>query len=78
MDFSKYIGKPLGEMAGISGAFGRIIHVFLLEDENDTVGKRFMDVYAVRQVVSAYPAMVNAIVAEAYDFFGETILRVRP
>lgn len=77
MKAKDFVGKTLGELAKETSVFWRPLHVFLLEDENDTVGKRLMDAYAIRQVVSAVPAAAEATVIIADDYFGEPVLRVR-
>lgn len=72
-----FIGKTLAELAEQTSMFWKPIHVFALDGEDDDTGKRLIDAYSIRQVVTAIPAVATATVAFANDYYGETILRVR-
>ena len=73
----KLIGKTLGELAEQFGVFWKIVRIFVLEDKDDDTGKLLMDAYSIREVVKRFPSFADAEVVIAYDFYGETIIRVR-
>lgn len=72
----KLIGKTLAELVQETNVFSKPVHVFILEDENDSTGKRLMDVFSLRQVVLAVPAAANAKVLIADDICRETYIRI--
>ena len=72
----KMIGKTLGELAQETHVFSKQIHIFLLEDENDSTGKRLMDAFSLRQVILAIPASAHAKVLFADEICRETYIRI--
>lgn len=70
------IGKTLAELAQETHIFSKPVHVFILEDENDSTGKRLMDVFSLRQVILAVPTAANAKVLFAEDICRETYIRI--
>ena len=73
----KFIGKTLEELAGQTGVFWDPVRVFLLENENDDIGKVLMSGYTIRQIIVVAPAAAKATVVSACIHCKETILRVR-
>ena len=76
MNFSEFIGKTLGELAEVTGIYRKPIRIFVLAGDNDDTGKWRTDVYSIRQAIIAHPDIKDAVISIAYDFYGETILRV--
>jgi len=74
------IGKTLAEVAKDYGASLQGYAVFVLEDENDTVGiqigKEMIMNFSIRTILRKYPEYSNYKVKYTNDFLGETVFRV--
>lgn len=71
-----FIGKTLAEVAeetrpALSGYI-----VMILQDEEDTTGKRLDELYSVKAIIKEHPEIAKYKVKFENDFFGELVLRV--
>ena len=77
MNEARHIGKTVLEVALKSDINPKGYVVFLLSDNRDTVGKRIGCYTHLRQLVSQHPALKFCEIKESYDYFGQTIMRIR-
>ena len=76
MQFEKFVGKTIGQLAKETSIFSKPVRVFILANANDTTGKHLMDAYTLRQIVIAHPNAAEAVVKHAINYNGEAVLRV--
>lgn len=76
MRISEYVGKTLKELAEETHITFKPFRVFVLSDPNDDVGQALPACYAIKQIVTQFPAVADTVVMTASNYFGETILRV--
>lgn len=73
----KFIGATLLDAAQSTSIFFNPIRVFVLANEQDTVGRQLPGSYTIQQVIIRNPELKDAVIAFADNYYGETILRVR-
>ncbi len=73
----RFIGKTLREIAENSGPNYKGYVVFVLRDDQDDTGRRIEACFHLRHLLNKYPGLADCTVKIAYDYYGETILRVR-
>ena len=71
-----FIGKTLAEVAeetrpALSGYI-----VMILQDEEDTTGKRLDESYSIKAIIKEHPEIAKYKVKFENDFFRELVLRV--
>lgn len=76
MFIQKYKGKTLKELTEITHIFNKVLRVFVLDGEDDDTGRHLIDCFSVQQVIDQIPALADARVVLAENFYGETILRI--
>ena len=77
MNEARHIGKTVLEVALKSDINPKGYVIFLLSDNQDTVGKRLGCYTHLRQFVSQNPTLKFSEIKESYDYFGQTIMRIR-
>lgn len=70
------IGKTLEEVHKDCGASMSGYAVFVLENENDNVGKQLDEDISIGLILRKHPEYTHYRVKYTNDFFGETVLRV--
>ena len=73
----RYLGKTLGELAEHKNMFWKPIRVFVLQNEEDSIGRQIAPAYCFDQIIFNLPVLSSAVVCSADNYFGELILRVR-
>lgn len=76
MHEEKFIGKTLRQVAKKSGASSKGYVIFILRDAQDDTGKRIGWCARVGHLLHKHPGLAACKVKIAYDYYGETILRV--
>ncbi len=76
MHEDKFIGKTLREVAKKSAPGSKGYVVFILQDATDDTGKRIGWCTHVSHLLNKCPGLAACKVKIAYDYYGETILRV--
>ena len=76
MNEERFVGQTLGSIAAQSDINPKGYVIFTLRDSQDDTGKRLAQCQHVRHFLAKYPYMARCKVRIAYDYFGETILRV--
>lgn len=76
MHEDKFIGRTLREVAKKSAPGSKGYVVFILRDTQDDTGKRIGWCAKVGHLLHKYPGLAACKVKIAYDYYGETILRV--
>lgn len=72
------VGKTLrmvhdcGNVIFISG-----IAVYVLKDENDSIGTLYAEEFSLRKILRDHPELRASVVVSHNDFFGESVFRVR-
>ena len=77
MHEQRFIGKTLKEIAAKSDLNFKGYVVFVLENDQDDTGRRVGQCFHIRHFLQKHPEMANYKVKIAYDYYGETILRVK-
>lgn len=77
MNESRFIGKTLREIAEKSDLNFKGYVVFVLKNDQDDTGRRIESCFHVRHLLHKHPELADNKVKIAYDYYGETILRVR-
>lgn len=73
----KYIGRTLDELAQVTGFNYKGWAVFLLANQEDTVGQRIDEDFTLRSLLQRHPELDPACLVEfAHDFYGQIVLRV--
>ncbi len=71
-------GKTLEEVLKDGNfSFYKGVAVFILKDEDDTIGDMTAEDISLRQILINRPELRTAVVASHNDFFGESVFRVR-
>jgi len=71
------VGKTLEEVTREPTVYSQGVSVFVLQYENDTLGKRAADGFSLREILCRHPELKTALVVSHNDFFGESVFRVR-
>ena len=71
-----FIGKTLAEVAKETRPTLSGYIVMILQDEEDTTGKRLDELYSVKAIIKEHPEIAKYKVKFENDFFGELVLRV--
>lgn len=53
------------------------VSVFVLQDENDTIGRRVAEEFSLGVILKEHVDLRQAVVVRYNDFFGEDVFRVR-
>lgn len=70
-------GKTLEEVLTEGASYPKGVAVFLLDDEEDEVGKIVDEEFSLRTILKNHPELRTARVVQYNDFFGESVFRVR-
>ena len=71
-----YIGKTIAEIAEETGPdFHTGYSIFILQNEEDNVGKEIDTSYSVKAILAEHPEIANYKVKLQNNFFGTTVLR---
>ena len=76
MLFYDPIGKTLAEIHKDLGANSNGYAVFVLENEDDTVGKRLDEDFSIGLILNKHPEYAHYKVKYENYFYGEIVLRV--
>lgn len=72
-----FVGMTLAEVAQEAPPlFNGGYSVFVLQNENDTTGKRVDDSYSVRAILKSHPHLADYKVKLENNFYHTTVLRV--
>ena len=76
MSLYNHIGKTLAEIHKDCGSNIGGYSVYVLQDEDDTLGKPLYGEYSIELILKKHPQYANYKVKYENDFYGITVLRV--
>lgn len=71
-----FIGKTLAEIHKDCGCNMGGYSVFVLQDENDTIGKQLDEEFSIGLILRKHPQYANCKIKYENNYYGTTVLRV--
>lgn len=71
-----FIGKTLAEIQKYCGWHRKGYSVFVLQDENDKLGKQLDEDFTISLILQKHPEYANSKIKYTSNYFGTVVLRV--
>lgn len=71
------VGRMLEEVTEEGAIYTQGVAVFVLSDNEDTIGKMVAEDFSLRTILNKHPELRTSRVVSHNNFFGESVFRVK-